>query len=270
MLKERVLTALVLLPLALGIILFAPLAVFDVALLAVVLLLSLEYFALCLLPPAGRWMFVLLTVALLGGVFAGILPGGNWILLGAVVLWLLAPLWFARRPLLPGSLKALAGLVILVATGIALHDLKALSLDGRWVLFAFLLVWAADTGAYFAGRRFGRRKLAPSISPGKTWEGVAGGLLLTLLASALAAFVLPVRPDVAWFLLITLVFAVSVIGDLVESLLKRQAGVKDSGSMLPGHGGVLDRLDSILAAAPMLIVAGTKFGIFEGVWTLGR
>lgn len=270
MLRQRVLTALILLPLALGVILFAPLAWFDAAALAVVLLLALEYFALCAIPRPLQWLCAAATVVLLAAVFAGVLAIGAWLLLAAVILWLLMPLWFLRRPMLPGVIKALMGVVLLVATGIALHDLKALSLDGRWLLFAFLLVWAADTGAYFAGRRFGRHKLAPSISPGKTWEGVAGGLLLTIAAGALAVVVLPAEMTPAWFLLIALVFAVSVVGDLFESLLKRQAGVKDSGTLLPGHGGVLDRLDSLLAAAPMLIVAGTKFGIFEGVWTLGR
>jgi len=269
-LKQRVLTALILLPLALGIILFAPLPLFDVAVLAVVLLLGLEYFALCAIPRPLQWLFTAATVVLPGAVFAGFFAIGGWLLLAAVILWLLMPLWFVRRPVLPGVIKAFIGVTLLAATGIALHDLKALSLDGRWLLFAFLLVWAADTGAYFAGRRFGRHKLAPSISPGKTWEGVAGGLLLTLVAGTLAVIVLPAEMSPAWFLLIAVVFAVSVVGDLFESLLKRQAGVKDSGTLLPGHGGVLDRLDSLLAAAPMLIVAGTKFGIFEGVWALGR
>jgi phosphatidate cytidylyltransferase len=121
------------------------------------------------------------------------------------------------------------------------------------VVYALLIVWLADSGAYFAGRRWGGTKLAPAVSPGKTWAGMWGGLAVcALLAVGVAAWQqLPVLPLLA----VTLVAGgYSVVGDLTESLAKRFAGVKDSGSLIPGHGGVLDRFDSLLAAAPVLML----------------
>src|SRR5690606_37815021 len=121
-LKERVLTALILLPLALGIILFAPLGLFDVAMVAVVFLLGREYFALCAISRPTQWLFLAATAGLLIAIFVDLLPGsGDWVLLLAVILWLLMPLWFVRRPVLPGGIKAATGVVLLLATGIALH-----------------------------------------------------------------------------------------------------------------------------------------------------
>jgi phosphatidate cytidylyltransferase len=128
-----------------------------------------------------------------------------------------------------------------------------------FLLSAMAIVWVADIGAYFAGRAFGKRKLAPSISPGKTWEGVAGGLLAVLLLSALSTqlpqtFQAQLLLRYGWFksivLLALLVFA-SVVGDLFESMLKRRADVKDSGRILPGHGGVLDRIDALVPTMPL-------------------
>ncbi|MBC7657234.1 MAG: phosphatidate cytidylyltransferase, partial [Frankiaceae bacterium] len=132
-----------------------------------------------------------------------------------------------------------------------------------WALYALLIVWLADTGAYFVGVRFGKHKLAPRISPGKSWEGFAGGLLATTL---LAVGALPVL-GLAWnllpsLLLLTLVATLfSVAGDLFESLLKRHAGAKDSSHLIPGHGGVLDRLDSLLAALPIFAVGKFWLGL---------
>src|SRR5690606_17335644 len=127
------------------------------------------------------------------------------------------------------------------------------------MLFLLLLVVAADVGAYFAGRRFGRNKLAPRVSPGKTWEGVIGGLLgAALIALAGGAwFGVPLVPFVA--LCVVAVLA-SIVGDLTESLFKRHAGVKDSGTLLPGHGGVLDRVDSVTAAAPVFLIGLERLG----------
>jgi phosphatidate cytidylyltransferase len=128
-----------------------------------------------------------------------------------------------------------------------------------------LLVWGADIGAYFSGRFFGNRKLAPNVSPGKTWAGVYGGMVTSVIISVVIAirFLAPLSA-INWLLLIALsiaVIAISVLGDLLESLLKRNSGIKDSSALLPGHGGILDRIDSMCAAAPMfvllwLVVAG--------------
>ena len=201
-------------------------------------------------------------------------------LVGALA-WLLAPLWLWR----PGftaadrpwarAFKLAAGTVAVVPAWAALcllHSGNFASLAGlpeaggghgpRWLLAALALVWAADSGAYFAGRHLGRRKLAPTISPNKTVEGAVGGLLagvavaigLGLWAGAGSAQ-LPALALVA-----ALAVAVSIVGDLVESLLKRQAGVKDSGHLIPGHGGILDRIDGVLAAVPVFVVGKEILG----------
>jgi len=124
---------------------------------------------------------------------------------------------------------------------------------GRAVMYALLIVWVADSGAYFAGRAWGNRKLAPQVSPGKTWAGLWGGVAACALLAAASAMLwqLPLLP----LLIVTMAVGLfSVVGDLTESLCKRFAGVKDSGSLIPGHGGVLDRFDSLLAAAPLLML----------------
>jgi phosphatidate cytidylyltransferase len=175
--------------------------------------------------------------------------------------WLRAQ-WRTQRPLA----MALVGIVVLVGAWVAIVDLQAHS---PWlVLAAMAVVWIADTAAYFTGRRFGRRKLAPSISPNKSWEGVWGGLVaVALYAFALTS--LGARAGYAgeWRLTIAFAFVVfvvvlagiSIVGDLYESMLKRQAGVKDSGTLLPGHGGVLDRIDALLPAMPLAALAATLF-----------
>jgi phosphatidate cytidylyltransferase len=130
------------------------------------------------------------------------------------------------------------------------------------LLFLFLLVVAADVGAYFAGRRFGRNKLAPRVSPGKTWEGVLGGFVAAALLAAFGVWWFAV--DAPRFLgLCMIVVVASIIGDLTESLFKRHAGLKDSGTLLPGHGGLLDRVDSVTAAAPVFLVGLERLGLLR-------
>lgn len=266
MLRQRVVTALLLLPPVLAVILFAPVWLFDAVVAAALLLLALEYAGLCGMKAGGRAFFVALTLLLFAAAafpWNGAALTGRVLLAGALLSWLVALLWLFRRDALPAGLKALPGALMLAGAGVALHGLKLAAADGRWIFMAFVLVWAADVGGYAFGRLFGRRKLAPAISPGKTWEGVAGGVVLVLLVGAIAApAFMASRYWLAWLLLLLLLAAVSVIGDLYESLLKRQAGVKDSGQLLPGHGGLLDRLDSLLAVAPVFLVAGSRIGIF--------
>jgi len=172
----------------------------------------------------------------------------------SALLWLLlVPLWLVRGWQLRNPLAmALLGWAVLIPTGLALIDLRASS---PWLLLGVMaLVWMADIAAYFTGRRFGRHKLAPAISPGKTWEGVAGAVLGVSVYVALAAwgsglsakYALPIAVVMSW-----LWVALSVIGDLFESAIKRQAGVKDSGTLLPGHGGLLDRIDALTSTLPL-------------------
>jgi phosphatidate cytidylyltransferase len=129
-----------------------------------------------------------------------------------------------------------------------------------WVLFTLLLVWGADIGAYFAGHRFGHTRLAPAVSPGKTWEGVIGGFALSAIVAVAGSawFALPLY---AFVPLCLAAVGFSIVGDLTESLLKRFAGVKDSGTLFPGHGGVMDRIDSVTGAAPVLFFGLTILGV---------
>jgi len=183
-----------------------------------------------------------------------------WQSLAGLVLWilisfaLLAYRYNGNWSLLPRVLMLGIGLDLL---WICVHDLLYLhaAYGGELLLYLFSLVWIADIGAYFSGRKFGKHKLAPSISPGKTWEGVIGGLLANLVW-IVGVYQLSSGWDLgfAQFLIISLATSlISVVGDLFESILKREAGVKDSGKLLPGHGGVMDRIDSVIAAAPVFV-----------------
>jgi phosphatidate cytidylyltransferase len=169
----------------------------------------------------------------------------------AAVFWILvAPLWLANRWQARGVfVRALTGTLVVLPAWAAMVALRERS---PWLLLGVMaLVWIADTAAYFAGRRFGRHKLAPQISPGKSWEGVGGaGIALLLYASAISAAIVGLRIPGALFLAAALLYF-SILGDLFESWMKRVAGVKDSGSILPGHGGVLDRIDALTAALPI-------------------
>ena len=171
-----------------------------------------------------------------------------------------APIWLARRPpAVPSALVLGAGWVVLLPAALALIHLR--NLDPRSLLLFMALVWVADIAAYFVGRRFGRRKLAPRVSPGKTWEGLAAALVATgVYAFVWIIFARGASPAVvrdlpwspAWMLvLVEGLTVLSVIGDLFESAMKRQAGLKDSGGLLPGHGGVLDRIDALTPVLPV-------------------
>lgn len=198
----------------------------------------------------------------------------GWLLyradLGLQPLFLLATLWWLAALTLLGRFSrnsdaaaapsivfsGVLGYLVLGFAWLALVTLHGLMAGPYFFTLLLLVVWGADTGAYFAGRSFGRRKLAPKISPGKTWEGAVGGLLLALFgALMLHALFGPSWPSLLFLLpmvLITVLF--SIVGDLFESMIKRQYGAKDSGNLLPGHGGILDRIDSLTAAAPIFVM----------------
>ena len=198
---------------------------------------------------AARGLYTaVVTACLVAAYFAGPELTGS-IMLVAVAWWLVAFLWTFRYPTsMPLPVRWICGWLVLVPLYAALLFLFRLGIE--YMLFTMLIVWVADGGAYFAGKQFGRVKLAPAVSPGKTWEGVIGGLLLV---AALAVGVSVWRDlDIGVFVPFCLaVAALSVVGDLTVSMFKRTAGVKDSGSLFPGHGGILDRIDSVAAAAPL-------------------
>lgn len=202
---------------------------------------------------AGRGLFTLMLVGLLGVCW--------WLL---VLLWLLRFEFAAADNAWSRALKLLAGTMSVVPAWAALCWLHASGPTGpAWTLFALLIVWVADSGAYFAGVRFGKHKLAPRISPGKSWEGFFGGIAATLLLATIAFRILDVAPHAlpALLLLTVVTTLFSVAGDLFESLLKRHAGAKDSSHLIPGHGGMLDRVDSLLAALPVFMLGKALLGL---------
>lgn len=269
MLIQRVVTALVLLPLLIAAIAYlSPPALYAVFC-AAGLIAASEWAALMTVPAPSRALragFVLSAAALLALAWF-LREHAVWVCVAAALWWVAAiglvrgyPANFERaRPSLPAMW--VIGLLLVVPTMLALWMLHAMP-DGPWrVFFLFFLIFAADTGAYLAGRNFGKHKLAPAVSPAKTIEGMVGGLLLCAAWAAAAGplvFKLETPGQIGLLVLLSLVVAgFSVLGDLVESLFKRAAGVKDSGRILPGHGGMLDRVDSILAGAPLMTLGLT-------------
>ena len=263
-LRKRITTAAALIALLL-VVLFGLPAFATVLLLTVVVLMGAWEWSAFLkwTDPRARGAFVAVVGILLPVAWVVTrTPAGLEALLAAALLWWLVALaWIviAPRRVRPWS-AALAGLLSLVPAWLALTHLRGTAHGAQWVLFALVLVWMADIGAYFCGRRFGRRRLAPAVSPGKTWEGALGGLAASGIVALIggAWFRLPLGP----FLVLCLVaVAFSIVGDLTESLLKRFAGMKDSGTLFPGHGGVMDRIDSVTGAAPVLLLGLTFLGV---------
>ena len=262
-LKRRVATALVLLPLAVTLVLFAPTAAVAVVLAAVFAVAALEW-ALLAGHGAGTrpWTYALLLLALLFATWTYAFERpvvGRGVLAVGLAWWTLALAWLAWRPALSGGAKLVAGVLTLVPSWYAVVTLHGLSSGPALVLLLLLIIWGADVGAFFAGHRFGQHKLAPEVSPGKTWEGALGGVALAVLVAGIGAKLLGFA--VGSFVVLALItILASIVGDLTESLLKRQAGAKDSGELLPGHGGVLDRLDSLFSAAPVFLAGWLLLG----------
>jgi phosphatidate cytidylyltransferase len=228
-----------------------PPAAFAVLVAFIVAGAAFEWARLCRLAKASAWLYAALAAALFAcpAITGAAAPVAA---LGAAFWLCVAPLWLSRGMHAAQSrLLAAAGLAVLVPAGAAMIALTPVQL-----LVSLGITWVADTGAYFSGRRFGRHKLAPAISPSKTWEGAAGGLLGTLAYAIICAGMLPALRGMgggAWaaYLVAALGLCVaSIVGDLFESAAKRQAGVKDSGAILPGHGGLLDRIDSATCTLP--------------------
>lgn len=260
MIRQRVISAIFIVACLLLVVLVVPASWSAAALSLVLLAAAWEWSGFCLRGAAARAGYVAAAVAL--GAAAWQVSASSAGL--AALLWLALALWtgltvwvFALPARVSGIAVALCGLLVLPLAWMALVRMRLDWQEGQHaVMYALLIVWVADSGAYFAGRAFGRRKLAPTVSPGKTWAGLWGGFA----ACAALALLVAAWRGLPWpaLLGVTLVVALfSVVGDLAESLCKRFAGLKDSGSLIPGHGGVLDRFDSLLAAAPLLMLGIT-------------
>jgi len=266
MLKTRVITAVVLLAVLVPVTVFAPLAGFGALIGIVVVFAAWEWARLLKAGAAGSVVYALVAAAAVAA--STRLDTARPLFQAAGVFWVVAgPYVLARKPTLAaGAWRAFllaAGLVIFAACWHAL--VAARSAGIAYVLSLLLVVWLADIGAYFAGKALGRHKLAPAISPGKTWEGAAGGWLAVMVVALVAALSRAFEPTLFSVLFdgfgaaralftLTVLVAFSVIGDLFESMLKRQAGVKDSSGLLPGHGGVLDRIDALLPVLPLALL----------------
>ena len=273
MLKTRVVTAVAILVVVLAMLFLANAPVWSLFVLAVALAGAWEWSRLCKLTPAGQTIFLGLSGAVGAGLWLAYLrlTPSEFAALAAVafaiaaIFWVLvAPMWLAKLARPAPLACAITGFVVVWPTWFAFVLLRGVS---PWLLLAVAaLVWIADIAAYFAGRAFGKRKLAPSISPGKTWAGVGGavagvlayGLLLCGFAARgdtpLTPYFTPASgfPALAAMAVLT---ALSIVGDLFESWMKRGAGLKDSSNLLPGHGGILDRIDALTSTLPIASLA---------------
>lgn len=263
MLKQRIITAVILIPLVLAAVFKLPPETFTKALAVVMLLAAWEWSNLMgIRDIQARISYVLIC---LGAIVLFSLFNVAWLYGLVVIAWCFFISWILRYP--DGVevwargvfFEGVLGLVLIVPTWGALSLIQAMENGSWWLLFLMGIVWGADTGAYFVGRLYGQNKLAPQVSPGKSIEGVVGGLVTTALLTTFI-WMFATLPDVSLgkMLIFTIVVAtVSVTGDLFESMLKRHRGIKDSGNILPGHGGILDRIDSLTAASPFFL-----FGLY--------
>jgi len=284
LLKSRLLTAFILIPLVIAALFWLPPVGFAMTTLAICMLAAWEWGQFAGFASASQriWMALLCGLLLVLMMFS--LPayqhsvhlpqiaGSLWAALawwcGALLLVLSYPVsakfWRDSRPA-----RVIFGVLTIVPffwgmVALRQYHYETDSFAGAWwLLYVLLLVWGADSGAYMFGRLFGKHKLAPKVSPGKTWEGFFGGLLTSAIIAGLFGMLAPLNITVSALLACSIVAALaSVLGDLTESMFKREAGIKDSGHWIPGHGGILDRIDSLTAAVPvfaclLLLVFGT-------------
>ncbi len=268
MLKQRIITAAILVPLMVVSILYIPGNIFSLLLAFFICIAAWEWSKFIeYSQKLQKYIYVLSTIFIISisYIYRDTLLAKSIIFLG-VTWWLCATgliiAYQKEKYSVPSTqfIKSVIGLLILVPAWMSLIVLHA-EIDGpHLVLFLFILIWLADTTAYFIGKQIGKRRLASRTSPGKSWEGVIGALLAASLLSL--GYMIVVKPHyaaVGLFALCIITVAFSIVGDLTESMFKRIVGIKDSGRILPGHGGVLDRIDSLTAAAPIYVM---------GLWLL--
>lgn len=266
MLKQRLITAAVLVPLVVWAILALPSQIIFALFAVVAALAAWEWLTLIdIRSPFNKLLG--LTVLIVAGLALSLLVPANWVLSIAALVWLMATLLvmrFAHRPLqssLTQLFRTTSFSLLTMVLILSSFVIAAALLHSHWtqgpalLLYVMVTVWLADTGGYFAGKRFGKTKLASAISPNKTWEGVMGAQVLALVWALIFFFSVGGQglSLLSWLLLTAFIVMISIVGDLLESVFKRCFDKKDSGQMLPGHGGMLDRIDSLLAAVPVFV-----------------
>lgn len=271
MLKNRIITASILIPLVIAVIFLLDTIWFSMFFAVFVAIGAWEWAGLCKLNGQSKTLYSLFIVCILFGVV--------WfdndvlydrIILSGVIYWAIAVIlvisYQKQRHLLTNSssILMLIGMLLLIPMWSGLTLLKSFSENGAsLIMYLMLLIWGADTAAYFAGKKWGKRKLASRVSPGKTWEGTLAGIGSSVVIAACYIIVSNINlDDSLLFIALSVVTVIgSVFGDLMESLVKREAGQKDSGSILPGHGGVMDRIDSLTAASPIFVFGVIYLGL---------
>lgn len=284
MLKSRLITAFILIPIVIAALFLLPPLGFAITILAICMLAAWEWGQFAGFAARSQRIWLALLCGLLLAFMLFTLPayqhsvhlpqigGALWVSLGWWIVALLlvlsypgsAAFWRNSRPL-----RLVFGLLTIVPFFWGMLALRQYHYEADhyagawWLLYVMFLVWGADSGAYMFGKLFGKHKLAPKVSPGKTWEGFFGGLVTSAVLSWLFSVFAPLQVPLSTLLICSITAALaSVLGDLTESMFKREAGIKDSGSLIPGHGGILDRIDSLTAAVPvfaclLLLVFGT-------------
>lgn len=269
MLKTRIITAIILIAAFIPALFKLPDAYWALVMLMVTLLALREWAQMVGFSSRQNYVYLLISLAI-GLYVIGRMLNNNLhhffyqsLIIFAVVtcFWVLVvPIWFAKQFKLRGLiLKALLGWLLMLPLWLALVCAKIV--DPKLVLVLLATIWIADSAAYFAGKNFGKHKLAPSISPGKTWEGVAGALIGVTAFGAVLYFSLGIN-NLAIFPGLWIVTLLGVVGDLFESMMKRQMNLKDSGSLLPGHGGILDRIDGVIPSLPIAILMIYAYNYF--------
>ncbi|TDO96390.1 phosphatidate cytidylyltransferase [Marinomonas balearica] len=259
MLLPRVLSAIVMAFFFISAVFFLPQSAFLISMAAVVVLAAWEWARLS--GVKAQLQRVLFSAGVAVAILALYVIGmTKTILLVAPIVWLVGFLWVVNFPRPMGwqssSIRLIFGVYILISTWAALAVLKSSPDFVVWILLLMGLIWGADSGAYFSGKAFGKRKLAPNVSPGKSWEGVIGGVVFTQIGMLLFSIVsgFSVKQALTMALIALLTVFVSVLGDLSESMFKRHESMKDSSNLIPGHGGVMDRVDSLTSAAPIFVL----------------
>jgi phosphatidate cytidylyltransferase len=274
MLKQRIMTAGVLIPLIVLAVLNTSTATIQWILGLFILLAAWEWFDVIGLKTGIPKTLAFIALAIAGVLMRLYVDTSSTVLIAGVLWTLFAAMVivFAHKAIPStianlfthqwlATLTAVVTLVVFFQTTILLHQVP--DIGPRLMLFVMVAVWLADTGGYFAGKRWGKHRLASMISPNKTWQGVAGAMLFVLIGALISYFALLNGPIslLQWLLLIVIAAGFSIIGDLIESVFKRSHDVKDSGNLLPGHGGVLDRIDSLLAAIPVFVIGLYFIGV---------